>query len=350
MPDFHSTEPDRSDRPNKTDDSFKPGDFYKGKDSVKPPTRLFKFVDSVEAVRAMCDGQLKFAPFYELNDPSEGADVHNSEAFERSLQPLLVQGYTDEQFNCLLAQFQFAKAMKIEGLEDIPTDIKSAQKRLIKEFESINKNDTATAFRDILTKLAEKLRGNLNFTKDDYALHYFCLTKRYDSLPMWSHYANRSQGFVVIFKNLHKYFDAVEPWAFNGLHKVVYVRKRPPLTYDPLSFANLFLAKTDDWSYEEEYRIVKPRHELNIIIPPKSQGATPPSTRIYCYQIDKTKFKDEDAAIIDDIIIGENAEDKDKEFLIALRDAQPDNEKINLFQAHTENDGHVSLKAVTGRE
>lgn len=115
-------------------------------------------------------------------------------------------------------------------------------------------------------------------------------SKRWNSLPMWAHYANNHEGFVVKFK--------VDICDGNNLYKVNYVNNAPRIsdvcrqcdkTYDKLSaeienafnnndslnLSNLFMneqtlnlfckthielcrIKHNDWKYENEYRLIIP--------------------------------------------------------------------------------------------
>lgn len=82
----------------------------------------------------------------------------------------------------------------------------------------------------------------------------YCLSERYDSLLMWAHYADKHQGFCIEF-------DADETTPFFGTAQKV----RYSDTYPVVDFFNtprdeqvdqIFLTKSEDWCYENEWRIV----------------------------------------------------------------------------------------------
>jgi hypothetical protein len=90
-----------------------------------------------------------------------------------------------------------------------------------------------------------------------------CLTERYDSLPMWAHYADRAKGAIVIFEGLDDIFAGDSTGALNVLRRVQYYNDRPGINFDPDSHENLFFSKVSDWEYEREVRIVTPLDECS---------------------------------------------------------------------------------------
>lgn len=225
------------------------------------PRTLYKYVDSIDAVKSIIQGRIKFASFYELNDATETTSVVDFNLNEKSLVELQLKGVTELQLDKLKAIISFLFEAGIGGYNRI-TDLESANKyfrKLLPETDDI-----------LLKKLAEVFKGRLR-PKDKLALHYFCLSERYDSLPMWAHYAKRGLGFVVVFNDLKDQFDQPEPWKFNGLHRVRYCAVRPPITHDPDTLENLFLTKTDDWKYEKEIRVIKPAKDLKKLVLDRNQ-------------------------------------------------------------------------------
>ena len=97
-----------------------------------------------------------------------------------------------------------------------------------------------------------------------------CFTETPDSLLMWGHYADGHRGLVYGFDPRHSFFDQ-RIGGGNGvpsLQRVEYSRRRPrvaaPETRAPGDALAEFLAnrffftKSDDWSYECEWRFVLP--------------------------------------------------------------------------------------------
>lgn len=97
------------------------------------------------------------------------------------------------------------------------------------------------------------------------------------SLLMWSHYADRHQGFVIEFDATNAFFARPTARAGVGrLLKVEYVRERPTAIYDPealkadpeaftsLAVRQILLTKSSEWEYEREWRMVLPLADLKV--------------------------------------------------------------------------------------
>jgi hypothetical protein len=84
------------------------------------------------------------------------------------------------------------------------------------------------------------------------------VSERYDSLPMWAHYASLVKGFAVILEKLGQSFRGDETGSLNILKPIVYVDQFIGMTFDPSTQDRLFFSKLSDWSYEREWRVVTP--------------------------------------------------------------------------------------------
>lgn len=92
------------------------------------------------------------------------------------------------------------------------------------------------------------------------------LAKIPDSVLMWSHYAQYHKGAVVEFKiplNLPRFLNGEYSHADLISLDVKYERQRPKVVLDgsvanrELILDQLFLTKSDVWSYEQESRVIK---------------------------------------------------------------------------------------------
>ena len=97
-----------------------------------------------------------------------------------------------------------------------------------------------------------------------------CFSEQVDSILMWSHYANNHEGFALGY-DLRPY---LLPNTDNlGLYPVVYSEKRydaseflywilcnlmkiPAHNHDIMSSIKLLLYKSQDWAYEQEWRLI----------------------------------------------------------------------------------------------
>ncbi|MDI9408009.1 MAG: DUF2971 domain-containing protein [Candidatus Pacebacteria bacterium] len=216
------------------------------------PRTLYKYVSDLNAVKSILSGQIKFASFYELNDATEAATVGDDQAIQKDLWEIQHSGLTDAQFKKLMIINKYLTEANLA--DKFPFNAIDGANDYIRQSETKN-------VKKILVNLSNNLKGILD-PDETHSLHYLCLSERYDSLPMWAHYAKRGTGFVVVFSNLEQLFPSPEPWEFDGLHRVRYQKPRPPITFDPFTLENLFLTKTIDWQYEQEVRVVKPAEDL----------------------------------------------------------------------------------------
>jgi hypothetical protein len=208
-------------------------------------TALYKFIGNVEDARFLLKGCVKFTPIPELNDPSELMASVTPDDVRRSLERLRKDGYTDGDMIHLRRQ---GKVLE----------------RLAKRFQAIGVPDTpdqanaiiASPFYDNIPRLETLLRETAQEISSRVGL--FCLTRRYDSLPMWAHYAANATGVVFEFRDLEDVFPGDDTGVLHSPISVRYERERLGVTFEPQSHDSLFFAKFDDWGYEQEVRVVVP--------------------------------------------------------------------------------------------
>ena len=84
------------------------------------------------------------------------------------------------------------------------------------------------------------------------------LTENPHNLLMWAHYADSHQGFVIQFDASHKFFyqRKSKDDQLRHLRPVSYSRDRPSLTLSQVNGLDYCLAKSMDWSYEKEWRLI----------------------------------------------------------------------------------------------
>ena len=94
-----------------------------------------------------------------------------------------------------------------------------------------------------------------------------CLSETADSLLMWGHYARNHCGFVVQFDEAHPFFA---PTEFEGqslvLSRVEYSSERPVLSYSTVNSPHLYYRKSPEWSYEREWRLIKPLLDASAVL------------------------------------------------------------------------------------
>jgi hypothetical protein len=103
-----------------------------------------------------------------------------------------------------------------------------------------------------------------------------CFTSEKDNLLMWAHYAQNHKGVCIEFDSAASFFNgqykdsckglfgketAVDSYKTIGEIKQVSYSKKRPLFIDPSEISDgtdFWFTKSEDWSYEKEYRILLP--------------------------------------------------------------------------------------------
>ncbi len=206
-------------------------------------TRLFKFVASTGAVLNIAKGSLKFTPIDDLNDPSELTPVLDRPAVRASLECLRNSGMTQDQFDWLQCQSAVLDLLSPEEKTlNAPSTLAEANRML-----SFSAYDNLDYMEWKLFATIKNIRSRVGILS---------LSRRYDSLPMWAHYADQARGFVVVLEDLARSFKGDETGSLNIPKKVLYAKHFLGMTFDPSTQDRLFFSKLADWSYEREWRVV----------------------------------------------------------------------------------------------
>jgi hypothetical protein len=206
---------------------------------------LYKYVGDVRTLEFILRGAVKFTPPHELNDPSELHPTLNLDAVQASLARLRQAGYTERDLlylkkqGCILRTLapQFQPVRTPQTPEEATTIIRSQ-------------------FYDLMPRLELLLEATAREISSKVGL--FCLSLRYDSLPMWAHYAGNATGLIVAFRNLESVFSGDDTGVLRQPVTVRYYREHVGMTFEPSSHEALFFEKFDDWRYEQEVRVVLP--------------------------------------------------------------------------------------------
>lgn len=205
--------------------------------------KLFKYVRSASAALNMLRGSLKFAPIDELNDPSELTPVMDYAAVRSSLDLLRRDGLSEDQFRWLHCQ-------------EATLDLLAPNAKALsapKTLEQANRMLSMTAYEN-LPYMERRLLSTIEILRSNVGI--LSLSERYDSLPMWAHYADLAKGFVVVIEELGRYFSGDKTGSLNTLKRVNYADRFLGMTFDPSTQDRLFFSKLADWSYEREWRVV----------------------------------------------------------------------------------------------
>jgi hypothetical protein len=92
------------------------------------------------------------------------------------------------------------------------------------------------------------------------ALGIFSLTEDPTHPLMWSHYASQHYGIVVEYNEKHPWFSQKTSLSDDIRHlvRVSYVQNSHPRTWKQVNGADMLYTKNAEWSYEREWRIIRP--------------------------------------------------------------------------------------------
>lgn len=128
--------------------------------------------------------------------------------------------------------------------------------------EYVNYNVKTNSDKKIILDQIKRNPNSFNKTVQDKISEHSnktgitCFTTTNSNILMWSHYTNKHQGICLKFDLL----KSLE--TFTVPIKVLYKADYPKFNYlknqkDLLEF--MFQTKSEHWSYEEEYRVIKPK-------------------------------------------------------------------------------------------
>lgn len=161
-------------------------------------------------------------------------------------------------------------------IEDPPEDLSDIEPKLRLIVETIRLQNSDSLRNEIIDTLRTEMGGEPieSFGLDDFRSHWdkiikdmriLCLSERKDSTSMWHHYAEKYTGVVLEFKcddELDSAWRIAEPITYieddplvstaNGWAKLLTMPREQALK---LLFNVCMYEKSEDWSYEREWRV-----------------------------------------------------------------------------------------------
>ena len=125
--------------------------------------------------------------------------------------------------------------------------------------QQILRNHGVKLQKSLVNVLQDKLNSSMSEVKD--SVRVVCLSEVYDSILMWSHYAQNHTGFCI------EYDFAENNMFYKRLYPVKYTKDRYAISKADMSHSNTrwiyktICSKSDVWSYEKEWRIVTANFE-----------------------------------------------------------------------------------------
>ena len=224
------------------------------------PQSLFKYLSFGERLLdQLCRDEVYYAAPASFNDPLDCRPVVKADISEVALERLLAE-MARRRLN---KEFDVAiKKVKLQGKETtahLNALTGSETRKLIENFKynatNPEINDQLAYYRNALTLEIEREM------RKGYDRGVLCLSRKFDSPLMWSHYADQHRGVCIEYD-----VSMLKP---HELHQITYGASREVLTSQLRDFIfensesarnaidkACLLTKASEWRYEREWRIL----------------------------------------------------------------------------------------------
>jgi Protein of unknown function (DUF2971) len=228
---------------------------------------MFKYMSEKVAALFAKTIKVRFTQPFDLNDPFEFRPFMDFEGTADDVRPL-VDAKITEMFGTLDGAFDIMAKLqatdpnypKLVAPIEVMRKLIAANPALEKQFMEEMQKHKATVLDNKRMAIQweaqwEKFRQALG-----QALGIFSLTEDPANVLMWSHYASQSFGVAVELDEGHPWFDQRTSSSDDIRHlvHVSYVQDPHPRTWKQISGTDMLYTKNSDWSYEREWRIIRP--------------------------------------------------------------------------------------------
>src|ERR1041385_3130272 len=210
---------------------------------------LYKYV-SPQLTSLFTTFLIRFTPPARFNDPFEMRPYYEALADNHDIAQVLIDQSMED---ILKDELNFAYSQ-------VSSDVKKlVPKEFLESFANIIAPIALDTMPELLQQITAAVRQPLT---DGFNKHIgvLSLTEKPDNLLMWAHYAQQHTGFVIEFNADEPFFHhkRTESDEFGYLRKVSYSINRPNVFLTKVSSTDMFLTKSKDWEYEQEWRKLKP--------------------------------------------------------------------------------------------
>jgi hypothetical protein len=206
---------------------------------------IFKYMSEDRIENILIDNKIRFTQPIYFNDPFEAkliiTGISSKENIEKHIESIFFEIIKEEYYSNPLIQSN----LDFNSFLGIAKINKEETKKMMLKLTDDN---------NLHNQITRKFENTMND-----GIGILSLTSRKKNLLMWAHYGNEHKGFVVEFQKEHSFFDKYESkdYIYNGIQKVIYSEKRPYKLLEDFNNEEVFLTKSKEWEYEDEYRIIK---------------------------------------------------------------------------------------------
>ena len=226
---------------------------------------LFKYTDVNTALNLLNTKKVRYTQPIAFNDPFEVSPILEKEVRNEFLSENITTIFSTPSYK----EYAYNTAFK-QMYENLLEDEKKTIS--FEKFKEETINEIETELSKLGTSINDEILNRLIKIKPQYteylfkmlpieigqATGVFCLSSKADNILMWSHYADSHLGLVIEI-------EVNNPFFIN-LKNINYTIKRPSIDInydyksdeDKLNYGrSIFFTKSEDWSYEHEFRDIK---------------------------------------------------------------------------------------------
>ncbi len=228
----------------------------------KRPKNLFKYLSfSDRLLQQLCYDQVYFADPVSFNDPLDCLPVVEADLAAVDLEALLAQLVLNRSAKEIDAAM---KKLRLRGEKAMARREKLTDTEVRRLIGNINYHATNPDLNDPQTYICNALSREIERElRGAHETGVFCLSAKFDSPLMWSHYADQHRGVCVEYGVSSLAAKKLHPVAYGDSRKVKASQIRNWIlnddsdaqqTIDKISL----LTKSKEWAYEREWRLLGP--------------------------------------------------------------------------------------------
>jgi len=214
---------------------------------------LYKYVRP-ERIDILRECIIRFTPPMRFNDPLE-------------FEPSITQLVTSDQM------LQMASSVSDEDLmiafeKEMPEELKGMVNfEMVKPLLRAHLPQAAQLLMQGMPNLTSSARAAMVKIMNEQ-VGVLALSEVNNSLLMWAHYSYSHEGFVIGFNSESSWFDMKRSShdELRHLRKVVYSSNRPSGPLLTFNGVDLFLTKSFEWEYEQEWRIMRELEDADQVV------------------------------------------------------------------------------------
>ena len=229
------------------------------------PILLYKYLSDERVEDVLGNGRVRFTPLSNTNDLFEVRAPFKKFAGQiliKTIKDANRKSLEEDNYNKLLEKSfdNFIKQHRIP-LQNRDQLFKYFRNTTGKKIKESLENDSIESIKSKLIPSLNSEEQTHKLLKAIGKLLCFSLSKQENISPMWAHYANHHEGFVIAFDTKSAWFKEWENGESKNLIKVPYFdgKMEEPLD-NPLK---AIFSKEKDWEYEREWRILAEEYQAD---------------------------------------------------------------------------------------